>query len=294
MRRWRGSALAVSLVVCAGLLGCRSRTKQEWLSLFFDGVPKAGQTTASAVASAEPAQSGSNAIPAAVAQVLAASSAPKMNVHPPFADRKCRECHIGGLSQSLKEKPPKLCFECHEDFLAKAKVKHAPVENGECVACHAPHESTNKFLLARVGKELCFECHDDFLAKAKVKHQPAENGECLGCHSPHTSTNKFLLARTGKALCFECHDDFLAKAAFKHSAVDNCSDCHKPHQGEDRYFLVKDRQVLCFECHDQKEMAALKGHAKTNSTDCLLCHDPHAEGNKALLKPQAPKQAPSR
>src|ERR1043166_6891803 len=94
-----------------------------------------------------------------------------------------------------------MCFECHEDVQKKiqvAKVKHTPVENGECSSCHAVHVSEIKKLLTKRDGKLCYECHEDFqkqIAAAKVKHQPVENGECISCHDPHQSDNKKLLAK---------------------------------------------------------------------------------------------------
>ena len=96
------TVLAVA-ALCAALVGCRSRTKQEWLSLFFDGVNKHGQTNAPAPElEAELTPASTNAAPAAV---LAKRSEPKLVTHPPFAERKCQECHISKLSQSLKGTP---------------------------------------------------------------------------------------------------------------------------------------------------------------------------------------------
>jgi len=55
--------------------------------------------------------------------------------------------------------------------LAKAKVKHQPVENGECASCHAPHQSDNKKLLSKPEGKLCFDCHDDLQQEiAKLNH----------------------------------------------------------------------------------------------------------------------------
>src|SRR5262249_25429465 len=91
----------------------------------------------------------------------------------------------------------KLCFECHDDLEKKnkaAKVKHQPVEGGECSSCHAPHASNNKKLLVKPDGKLCLDCHDD-PAKGKIKHQPVENGECLSCHDPHQSDVKKLLVK---------------------------------------------------------------------------------------------------
>ena len=34
----------------------------------------------------------------------------------------------------LKGPVRNVCFECHDDFLSDAKYKHAPAEEGECLA----------------------------------------------------------------------------------------------------------------------------------------------------------------
>ena len=36
--------------------------------------------------------------------------------------------------------------------MPKAKSQHVPVQNGECLSCHNPHASTNKFLVKLTGK----------------------------------------------------------------------------------------------------------------------------------------------
>jgi predicted CXXCH cytochrome family protein len=126
--------------------------------------------------------------------------------------------------------------------MEKAKVKHQPAENGECLACHNPHASETKKLLLKAGDKLCFECHDDLqqaLAKAPFKHDPAANGECASCHAAHQSSEPKLLLKERTRLCFECHEDKdLAKVkAHENSAGRSCIDCHDPHLGQDKNLL---------------------------------------------------------
>jgi predicted CXXCH cytochrome family protein len=130
------------------------------------------------------------------------------------------------------------CFECHDDFLAKSKFKHAPDENGECLSCHSPHGSNNKFMLAKAGKANCFECHDDFLEKAKFKHSVVE--DCSSCHSPHKAVAPKLLVKAPQDLCYECHEqkDMLAAKGHANIAGKQCITCHDVHAGENK-FLVK-------------------------------------------------------
>ena len=193
LRKWRTAAglAAGALLVMIGLLGCSTAKDYKWLSFFFDGVPNPNARTNAIVATA--GVGSTNKAP------VVARPVSSLITHPPYGDKACLECHESKFSVRMKGTQRQVCFACHDDFLAKAKVKHAPAENSECTACHEPHFSPNKNLLLRTGRTLCTECHDDPLAKAKVKHSPVESG-CLECQSPHASTNKFLVKKAGKAL----------------------------------------------------------------------------------------------
>ena len=281
------AALLAGLVLLAG---CTGTTKQKWLTFFFDGVPVPGKVTnAPPVRGITPVPA-TNAAPESAAQ----PGRPKTYLHPPYAMRRCTECHESQFSQKMKGKPGEACFECHKDFRLQAKVKHQPVENGECTSCHNPHQADNTNLLARVGAKLCFDCHDDIpkqLAKAKVKHQPVENGECATCHAPHQSDNKKLLVKPEGKLCFDCHDDLqqqLAKAKIKHQPAENgeCSSCHAAHQSDNKKLLVKPQGKLCAECHEdiQQQLAKAKvKHQPVENGECASCHAPHQSDNKKLL-----------
>jgi predicted CXXCH cytochrome family protein len=93
----------------------------------------------------------------------------------------------------LKGKLVDLCFACHDDFLEKAKFRHAPAESGECTLCHNPHESKEKALLVKPGSPLCFECHEAAdVAKVKA-HGPIGDSACTACHDPHQGERRFFL-----------------------------------------------------------------------------------------------------
>jgi predicted CXXCH cytochrome family protein len=280
--------LPVALAAGCGVLltaGCDSTTKRKWLTTFFDGVPpphsatNATMTGVAATNTAAGSESGSKA-------VAVVAKEPFYYGHPPFVQQKCAECHESGLGMGMKKKTPDLCFDCHKDFLTTAKVKHQPVESGDCNSCHDPHQSDkNKQLLLKTGKDLCFDCHDNFLDKAKVKHQPAENGECLACHNPHATDRKKLVTKSSPTLCWDCHDNFLEKAKFKHDVVEDCTACHNPHQSAESKLLLKNPAKLCFECHEESDLKKVQAHAHTEDKSCLECHDPHISQEKNLLKP---------
>src|SRR6266568_8076165 len=139
----RPITLLVLVVSVGGLLlteGCSSATKRKWLSFFFDGVPP--ETSASSTPTGSANGSDTNAVqPGVVVTKPARFSPPTPVIHKPFEENKCTKCHQSEFSMELVAKPPKLCFNCHKDFLATARVKHQPVENGECKSCHDPHQS---------------------------------------------------------------------------------------------------------------------------------------------------------
>ena len=184
---------------------------------------------------------------------------------------------------ALVARPLQLCFTCHTNFLSAQTVKHTPVESGDCQSCHAPHQSPNKKLLLKTGKELCFDCHDDFLQKARVKHQPVENGECLSCHNAHASNNKKLVLKNTPAQCWDCHDNFIEKAKFVHDPVGDCNTCHNPHASDEPKLLVKNKEKLCSDCHEAAEINAVKSHAAGVGRSCLACHEAHVGQDKYLL-----------
>src|SRR5208283_1636507 len=134
-----GSIALVVAVVFGGTLlitGCgTTATRHKWLTLFFDGVPPE--------TSAHPAggQLGPAAGPAkvAVAAKPAPPKPPPNVVHPPFAQNQCGKCHERStISAGTKLPLRQLCFTCHKDFLTGMKVKHQPVDEADCTACHAP------------------------------------------------------------------------------------------------------------------------------------------------------------
>ncbi len=181
--------LGLVVAVIGGSLttGDASTTGHKWLTFFFDGVPPEKPTNSPVVVPIKK----DHAAPSPAQRIPAG---PVMVVHPPFAAGKCTECHgDSGMSPQPKMPSLQLCFTCHKDFLAGTKVKHQPVEDGDCASCHDPHQSPNKNLLLKKGNELCLTCHDDPLAAGKVKHEAVESGDCLDCHSPHATNFKGLL-----------------------------------------------------------------------------------------------------
>ena len=113
-----------------------------------------------------------------------------------------------------------LCRTCHSDTverLATTVVKHAPVAEGTCAACHSPHASDAVHLTTQPTlDEVCATCHD------YQKHSAHPIGEkavdprnknlrvnCLSCHKGHgTPFKRMLLAETTSELCTRCHKKY--------------------------------------------------------------------------------------
>lgn len=191
-RKVHGLLLILALGGVLFLTACDTPTRHRVLTTFFDGVP--------------PLNSGTNATPVAVVTtepdqlaVAPKTNAPPVDtfsVHQPFGEHSCTECHQSSSGMGLKSAPPKLCWDCHDNFLEKAKFQHDVVE--DCNSCHNPHQSPEKKLLVKNLLALCGDCHDDKDLKAVKGHAGAEGRSCTDCHDPHVGADKNLLKTAAK------------------------------------------------------------------------------------------------
>ena len=77
-------------------------------------------------------------------------------MHTQISKGKCTDCHDSHDSKNeklLKLEESKMCFECHQDKIAKKQI-HPPAEEG-CLDCHVSHSSDYASLLKSEEKELC-------------------------------------------------------------------------------------------------------------------------------------------
>jgi predicted CXXCH cytochrome family protein len=221
--------------------------------------------------------------------------------HAPVKEGDCTPCHVQrakehpvkeGKSFELTAKGGALCKDCH-DGLAKKKVVHAPVKDGECLNCHKPHGANDRYLLDGEDRtKLCLGCHEEAPFKVKYMHGPAAVGSCNACHDPHQSERKALLKGTVRELCLNCHADFAAgmkTAAVVHPPVrdDPCTSCHNPHGSQVNMFLNKKLPDLCTGCHKSmaKTLAGVKYPHKPviQEGGCSNCHSAHFAKAKGLL-----------
>ena len=172
----------------------------------------------------------------------------------------CTACHEIRNSRDatyvklITTTPYALCLTCHADKNA-ADIKgtvHPPAVR-DCVKCHDPHSSDNKFQLL------------------KATSGDAKENLCLSCHT--TGTN-------------------VPEKGSRHAALDmGCETCHTTHKtgeigkAEFDFHLTKASPALCLDCHDPKNADLQKAHQNQpfEKADCLTCHDPHQSANPKLM-----------
>ncbi|MCK5065891.1 MAG: hypothetical protein KAR16_00570 [Bacteroidales bacterium] len=156
------------------------------------------------------------------------------------AEDACDNCHEStgashpsedSLGFKLMDRPPALCFYCHEEGSERAHP-HQPVVKGNCLACHDAHGSTQPSLLLFKDQALCLSCHNRvystdtsetsnisrLVGGNMVVHIAITDMGCMTCHQAHGSDFRALLVDAYPAddylpaktesfeLCFLCHD----------------------------------------------------------------------------------------
>ncbi|MFT5122621.1 MAG: putative CXXCH cytochrome family protein [Kiritimatiellia bacterium] len=271
--RWAGR-FAVAGVLLLTLVGCATkRTHQEWLEYWFDGVPPLEGETAKASPNGASTPKVKNARDRPIPVVFR---------HTPYFENDCAACHTSAFSQKLNAPLAEVCFSCHDNFLTKAKVVHAPEAEGSCLECHEAHEAKVAGLLKLPTPTGCYECHDN-VTQAKFKHEPAIK-DCGECHTTHVSAYPGLLKLPTPQGCYECHDSVTEKFAFKHEpAIKDCAECHTAHASEFAGLLKLPTPEGCYECHDSvTDKLAFKHEPAIK--DCGECHATHASDFAGLLK----------
>lgn len=241
--------------------------------------------------------------------------APKKVAHKPF-ETDCSLCHDphGGANRYFIRggTGAEGCTKCHGDVLKGLSVLHGPVAQGECLACHTPHQSDHANLLVDPPKDQCLGCHVDFGARMKNAvsvHQPA-TGDCGGCHNAHGGTSRAFVKMDTQKLCSQCHQAFLAKTQqvkFPHLPVSEgkgCDNCHDFHASAQEKLLKKNASELCLACHnkpvqakdrmlanvaDQIEKSKFL-HGPVQQKNCNGCHGAHGTDFPSILIKAFPKE----
>lgn len=181
------------------------------------------------------------ATPACVSAACHAELGRLKQPHAPVREGRCDACHAqrapghpegaGPEFRLAQERRDVLCYACHDALAAQLRAatsKHAPVAQGECGACHAPHGSDSFGLFRSVTwrseweypygppridlTKLCWECHDRRmlqgdepvgevtrfrdgernLHRLHVRDQPGGRG-CKSCHETHAGRQPSLM-----------------------------------------------------------------------------------------------------
>jgi len=193
-----------------------------------------------------------------------------------------------------------LSAACHQD-IAAIKQQHAPVQEGDCAACHNqlnqqhPTQGGKGFAPTARGKALCAGCHEPLGKKTHV-HEPVKSGECESCHKPHGTSERFLLevGEDQSGLCLGCHDAEPFKKKYMHgpAAVGSCSKCHDPHESSERLLLKGPVQAVCLACHAdfaQAMRSASVVHQPVLDKACTACHNPHGSSAPMFLYQKMPE-----
>jgi predicted CXXCH cytochrome family protein len=226
------------------------------------------------------------------------------NVHTAIS-MGCLSCHEVRVSKDVTRvklittTPASLCFTCHADKNpADSKgVVHPPARR-DCLKCHDPHQSDNKFQLLKAPESgekenLCLSCHITGLnVPEKGSRHAALDMGCETCHVTHKTGEKgkqefdFHLTKATPALCIDCHDPKQEDLQRAHQnqpfGTADCLQCHDPHQSAAPKLLAKymhppfaDKQ--CEVCHaPAKDGKVVLTQADSKSL-CVMCHDEKAK-----------------
>jgi len=226
------------------------------------------------------------------------------NVHTAISTG-CLSCHEIRVNKDVTRvkltttSPAALCFTCHADK-NPADIKgvvHSPARR-DCLKCHDPHQSDNKYQLLKAPEgdakqNLCLECHTIGLnVPEKGSRHAALDMGCETCHLTHKTGERgkdefdYHLTKAPPALCIDCHDpkdEGLQKAHQNQPfGTANCIQCHDPHQSALPKLMAKfvhppfaDKQ--CEVCHaPAKDGKVVLTQADAKSL-CVMCHDEKAK-----------------
>jgi predicted CXXCH cytochrome family protein len=193
-----------------------------------------------------------------------------------------------------------LCVMCHADK-NPAEIKgtvHKPAVR-DCIKCHDPHESNNKYQLLKATSgasekdNLCLTCHSTGVnVPAKGSRHAALDMGCETCHVTHKTGKAgnvefdFHLTKAVPALCIDCHDPKEADLQKAHQnqpfGTADCLQCHDSHQSDvpklmARFMHPPFANKQCETCHaPAKDGKVVLTQADAKSV-CVMCHDEKAK-----------------
>lgn len=182
--------LIITLFITGTLLisACDPLTVHKVTTTIFDGVPSMPS----------PEQYCRDYHIQATKEELAAKQKQQQSVkqgstHPPFAEKRCNDCHDKNTDSGFVVAADLLCAHCHKGFPA-GNFLHGPAAVGSCLKCHLPHSADNPTLLVKPAAELCDGCHIEARGSSRLHTSSRAKGmSCTDCHDPHGGSNRFFL-----------------------------------------------------------------------------------------------------
>lgn len=185
--RISGKAVLIAGLICM-LSGCDPLTRHKIATTIFDGVPSLpppGEYCQDyhVRATAEERET----------ETKKRSAASTDSTHPPYAEKRCNDCHDKNTDSGFVAPRAELCFVCHKNFL-KGELGHGPAVVGACLSCHVPHDSKFPRLLKKATNDLCGSCHfEERLSKGLHDKVFSRGIVCTDCHDPHSGNTKYFL-----------------------------------------------------------------------------------------------------
>ncbi len=274
----------------------------------------------------------------AVAAVAVALGAPVGVLAVTDSALLCGRCHDSKVAQVATTGGHAAdvdCVDCHEDrrpgrFARRHRTiptclthhvspttRHPPLPakraargvQGNCLACHDPHGSTNAHLVrtaiptgrfrqravqftndsgaatgsfvdpAAPGRGLCEVCHrrTDFY-RANGHGKPHFTESCVLCHE-HDAGFLPVVAEKNCPVCHAAEAARFARPSLHHMTFGACTPCHAeraamPGPGHRA-------KPACTDCHQDLATHAPPGHP---ALPCTQCHDPHGTDNARLVQ----------
>ncbi len=218
---------------------------------------------------------------------LCGAATARADVHPVPLEKntpsaKCLECHVDQTKgKSVHSAMALGCTSCHEVRVNRDVTRVKLITTtvyGLCLTCHVDKDATQiKGAVHPPAVRDCLKCHDPHSSDNKFQLlKPMSGGAkenlCLDCHA------------TG------AHP---SAAGSRHAALDlGCDTCHVTHKTGDplnlefKFHLTKTVPALCVDCHDVKDANLAKAHQNQpfESADCLACHSPHESERPKLMQ----------
>ena len=186
--------ITILSVILTTLLSCDEAKRHKTLTFFFDGVPPLEGEDVNDVNSPDKGE-----------RQLPKGAEPAWIVHEPR--KVCANCHDmttknpGWATPEFTKEPLQLCYDCHpgSNYSGSVDYVHGPVAVGDCMRCHNPHKSMQKYLMKLPVPDVCHQCHEKADIESIADHSAELLSDCLECHVGHSSSARGLLKKDWNA-----------------------------------------------------------------------------------------------